>query len=148
MAGTVADYASRGHVTMTRNHRGQVTTAVWSGEFKVSEIEANGTETVYEYDSLNRIRKRTKKGIAAGGGFPAQADISTTFVYDAEGQVKSETLEGSGGLSLITSRVYDRAGRLKQTDQAGLTTIYTYANGGRLETVTNGGGSPQITEKY
>jgi RHS repeat-associated protein len=146
IAWKVNDYDAHGHVTMTRNHKGQVTSAVWTGEFKLSEIDGSGMETVYEYDSLNRIKKQTKKGIAAGG-FPAQPDLVTTFVYDAEGQLTTETVEG-GGLSLITSHVYDRAGRLKETTEAGLTTIYTYANGGRVETATRAGGSTQVTEKY
>jgi RHS repeat-associated protein len=114
----------------------------------MSDIDAVGIETVYEYDSLNRIKKQTKKGIAAGGGFPAQPDIVTIFEYDAEGRQKKDTL-GEGNGSLIGSKAYDRAGRLmSETDAAGLSTTYSYANGGRTQTITRPGGATGISDKY
>jgi YD repeat-containing protein len=144
----VTDYDGRGHVVISRNHKGETITAVWTGEQRMSDIDAVGIETVYEYDSLNRIKKQTKKGIAAGGGFPAQPDIVTIFEYDAEGRQKKDTL-GEGNGSLIGSKAYDRAGRLmSETDAAGLSTTYSYANGGRTQTITRPGGATGISDKY
>jgi YD repeat-containing protein len=130
---------------MSRNDKGEMTTAVWTGEQRTSEIDANGIEIVYEYDSLNRVKKQTKKGIAAGGGFPAQADIITDFEYDAEGRQKKETI---GGV-VVSQRAYDRAGRLaSEIDQAGLSTNYSYTNGGRTQTIARSGGATEISDKY
>jgi RHS repeat-associated protein len=152
---TSSQYDDRGHVIASRNHKGEVTTTVWNGDLKTSEIDATGIETVYTYDSVNRVKTQTKKGIAAAGGFPAQQDILTTFTYDADGHVTIETVSSSG-LSLTTSRGYDKAGRMVRetdragfsTDEEGLTTTYTYANGGRTQTITRPGGSTEIIDKY
>jgi RHS repeat-associated protein len=142
------DYDSRGHVIATRNHKGELTTAVWNGERKSSEIDAAGIETTYAYDLLGRVATQTKKGIAAGGGFPGQPDIVTTFGYDAEDRQISQ-LQTAPGLSLSTQRTYDRAGRVtSDTDQAGFTTKYLYTNGGRTQTTTNPGGVTQISDRY
>jgi YD repeat-containing protein len=136
IAWSVMDYDDRGHLIQTRRHDGQATSSTWSGDQKVSDVDASGVETTYTYDALGRVKTQTKKGIAAGGSFPAQVDIVTTLSYDAEGRQTSQTVAG-GSLSLSNSSVYDTAGRLKsETDQAGLVTAYTYANGGRVQTKT------------
>jgi len=144
----VMDYDNRGHVLQTRDSKGQITTAVWNGDFKTSETDALGAQTDYTYDALNRIKTQTKKGIAAGGGFPAQPDITITFTYDAESRRTVENVSG-GGLTLTMSRAYDLAGRIKnETDNAGLTTSSSYANGGRTQTLVLPGGATQVTDNY
>jgi RHS repeat-associated protein len=148
-------YDDRGHAIGSRNHKGEVTTAVWNGDLNTSRVDAAGVETVYTYDSLNRVKTQTKKGIAAAGGFPAQTDIITTFTYDADGRVTIETVS-SNGLSLTISRGYDEAGRLIRetnrggfsTDQEGLTTTYVYSNGGRTLTVKRPGEATEISDRY
>ena len=148
IAWTVMDYDYRGHLVMSRDHKGQMTTATWNGEQKISEIDAAGVETTYTYDSLNRVKTQTKKGLATGGGFPAQDDIVTTFSYDAESQQTGEVVTG-GSLNLSSSRAYDKAGRLtRETNQTGLTTTYAYANGGRIQTITRPGGATEVIDKY
>ena len=145
---TACDYDQRGHIVMWRNHKGEIATAVWNGEQKTSEINADGLESTYTYDSLGRMKTHTRKGIAAGGGFPAQADITTTFNYDAQGQPVGETIAG-GGLSLSSSRSYDAAGRVfRETDHAGLQTLYSYPNGGRTKVTTRPGGATEVTDHY
>jgi RHS repeat-associated protein len=142
------DYDNRGHVLQTRDSKGQVTTAVWNGDLKSSETDALGVQIDYTYDALNRVKTQTKKGIAAGGGFPAQADITITFNYDAASHQIGQTIS-SGSLTLSSSRSYDLAGRIKsETDNAQLTASYTYANGGRTQTVVLPGGATRITDKY
>jgi RHS repeat-associated protein len=148
-AWTANDYDTRGHQLSSRDSRGQLTTAVWNVDLKTSEIDANGVETTYTYDPLGRVATKTKKGIPAGS-YPAQADIVTTFAYDAEGRQTSETVSaGSPTLSLSLLRAYDRAGRvIKETDNASLNKAYTYTNGGRTQTVTHPGGATEINDRY
>jgi RHS repeat-associated protein len=148
VAWVAVEYDQRGHAVMARTSKGEMSTAVWTGDLKSSEIDTTGIETTYVYDSLNQLKSRTKKGIAAGGGFPAQADILTEFTYDVEGRQTSEKVSSSG-LSVIRKRAYDIAGRLtKETDEADLNTIYLYSNGGRIQTVLRPGGASEISESY
>lgn len=145
---SVMDYDDRGHLIGTRRSNGTVVTATWDGDLKTADIDGNGIETSYTYDTLNRMVTETKKGVAAAGGFPAQADVITTYTYDAEGRTKSQTTS-AGGLSLSKTNTYDVAGRLKtETDAAGLVTTHTYTNGGRTETITRPGGASVITDRY
>lgn len=141
-------YNDRGQLTQMKRHNGTVSTAVYTGDQKTSETDESGVEIVYTYDVYNRLKTRTKKGIAAAGGFPAQVDLVTTYNYDTMGRIKSEVVTG-GGLTLTTSKAYDVAGRMSsQTDAAGLTTNYAYANGGRTTTVTMPNGATQITDSF
>ena len=141
-------YDGRGQLTQTRWSNGTVVSSTWDGDLKTAEVDENGIETGYTYDSLNRIATQTRKGVPAAGGFPAQADIVTTYSYDAEGRTKTQTIS-AGGLSLVTATTYDVAGRVKtETDAAGLVTTHTYTNGGRTETITLPGGATRITDKY
>ena len=145
---TASQYDDRGHLVSSRNHKGELASAVWTGDKKISEIDAAGVETVYEYDTLDQVKTQTKKGIAAAGGFPAQGDIKTTFTYDAEGNQTRTKIEG-GALSLTSDQTYDRTGRLtSEKDEAGLFTNYSYTNGGRTVTITSPGGATEVTENY
>lgn len=145
---SVMDYDERGHVTQTRRSNGTILTAVWTGDLKSSDIDENGIETTYTYDALNRIATRTRKGVAAAFGYPAQPDIVTTYGYDAEGHITSETTSAAG-LTLTQSRTYDAASRIKtETDNAGLVTTHTYTNGGRTETTTLPGGATRVADNY
>lgn len=148
IAWTVMDYDDRGHLTQTRRHNGQVSSSAWNGARKSSDTDVSGIEVAYTYDELGRVKTKTKKGVVASGSFPAQADIVTTYSYDAEGHVIGETVAG-GSLSLSKSSTYDTAGRLKtETDQTGMTTGYSYANGGRTRTTTLPGGATKITDQF
>ncbi len=118
------------------------------GDLKMSETDEFGVQTTYTYDGLKRVKTVTKKGIAAGGGFAAQGDIVTTFTYDAMDRVLTRVVS-SGGSSLSTSYTYDLAGRLvSETSPEGLTTGYSYANGGRTTTITYPNTGTQIIDKY
>lgn len=145
---TAMDYDSQGQLTQTRGHNGAITTNVWSADRIVSQTDAKGVQTDYTYDALVRLKTQTRKGVPANGSFPAQADIVTTYFYDAQGHQTSET-SAAGGLSLTQSSSFDMAGRLKTSiDRTGLVTSYSYANGGRTQSATMPGGATQITDKF
>jgi RHS repeat-associated protein len=60
----------------------------------------------------------------------------------------SETTS-AGALSLSSSSLYDKAGRIiERTDAADLTTTYAYTNGGRITTVTRPVGATEVTDHY
>ena len=148
IAWTAMDYDGRGDLIQTQRSNGELATATWDGNRQTSNIDAFGVETNYTYDALGRVKTETKKGIAATGPYPAQPDVTLTYTYDAEDHVVAKTLAG-GGVSLSRSTVFDGAGRVKgETNSEGLTTIYTYANGGRTQTLTYPGGATQITDTY
>lgn len=148
VAWSVNTYDGRGHVTQTVRHNGQVSTAVWSGDRQTSAIDESGIETVYAYDGLGRLRTSTKKGIAAGGGFPAQVDIIKTTVFDAEGNLTQESIS-NGGPGQSKTNTYDLAGRIRtRQDEAGLVTTYAYANGGRTQTIIRPGGATEVSDQY
>lgn len=146
-AWTAMDYDGRGNLTRTRLHNGEVLTSAWSGGRKTSAVDATGVETVYTYDEFGRVKTETKKGVAAGA-YPAQPDVTTTYTYDAEDRLTGKTMTG-GGFSLSKSTVYDGAGRVKsETDTAGLTTSYSYSNGGRTVTAARPGGATDTSDSY
>jgi RHS repeat-associated protein len=145
---TVMDYDDQGNLTQTRSNNGTVITATWDGDLKTAEIDESGIETDFTYDSFNRIATRTKKGAPAVSGFSAQPDIVSTYTYDTEGRITSETTSASG-LTLTKSTTYDVAGRVRtETDAAGLVTTHTYTNGGRTETITLPGGVTRVSDNY
>jgi RHS repeat-associated protein len=123
-------------------------TNTFDGDLKLSETDESGVQTLFTYDSLKRPKTITRKGISAGGGYPAQSDIVTTLTHDAQHRRLSE-IRSAGGLSLTNSVTYDVAGRpLTQTDPAGLVTSFSYSVGGRITTTTHPGGATEIVESY
>ena len=148
MTWTVQNYDDRGRLTNKCTAAGAVEDTAWNYLNKVTEVDAYGVEYAYSYDALNRIAAKTKEGISASGGYPAQEDLVTTYTYDANGKVLTEIVSG-GGLSLVTSNEYDLAGRLVKTvTPAGLVTMYEYVSGGRTEVKTLPGGGTEVTTKY
>lgn len=145
---TASLYNDRGQLTQTISHNGETSTATWAEDRRLSETDALGVETVFTYDELGRVKTSTKKGIAAGSGFPSQSDVVTTLTYDAMGRETQKTVTGSS-LTLTTTRVFDRAGRVtSEIDPRGLITTYSYTNEGRRQTITRPGGQKEIIEKF
>ena len=105
-----------------------------------SEKDQFGLETQYTYDSLKRLKSVTLLGVASQSGFAAQANITTNLTYDAAGNVTTNIVTG-GSLSLTNTATFDKAGRrTSTTDAAGLTTSFSFLNGGlALETILPGG---------
>ena len=140
-------YDSEHHITNTYKSNNTQTSATWNCCNKESETLADGSEYTYTYDSLERVKTKTKKGIS--GSTP---DIVTTYTYDSESRVLSESVS-DGTNTLTTSTTYDVAGRVtSKTDVSGLVTSYAYTKAtettGDIVTITYPDGSTKITEKY
>jgi RHS repeat-associated protein len=123
---------------------------------------ANGTETFYAYDTLNRLKtvqygyvpatgadqsKLTYNYDPATGNVDSVTDTTTgagsvTYAYDAFDHVKTET--GPGG---TITYAYDPSGQLKTMTPPGQAVIsYTYDSDGHLTKETQG--SQQATWAY
>jgi YD repeat-containing protein len=122
--------------------------AAGDGQLPLWTADESGFRTEYQYDSLKRVTSATKKGVSAGGGFAAQADIVTAIRYDSTGKQLEQAVY-SGGLGLTNRWLYDVAGRqTSATDQQGLTTTTAYDLGGRRVTTTLPSGATDIQENY
>jgi YD repeat-containing protein len=105
------------------------------GDLKMLECDEQGVTLAYAYDGQ-------------AGTYPAQPDIVTNLIYDAAGHILTNT-SSSGALTLASSAGFDLSGRItRATDEAGLTTTYTYASNGRITTNTLPGGATRIMERY
>jgi RHS repeat-associated protein len=129
--------------------------ADWQGPYpvaqdrKFSQTDQYGSKTSYQYDSLKRLKSSTRHGLPSiGDHYPSQADILSSFEYDAQGRLL-EQKTSSANLSVSQSWNYDRAGRLiSATDSAGLQSSYTYSEAGRRVTKTLPGGATEIRQYY
>ncbi|MBQ8445063.1 MAG: RHS repeat protein, partial [Opitutales bacterium] len=106
------------------------TGAVWT-------IDENGVRTDNTFDAAKRLKTSTRHG--------ARGDVVTTYAYDAEGRVISET-QVAGTLTKTVSRSYNAFGELaSETDALGNTTTYLKSNDGLTETVTFPDGGTRTT---
>ena len=109
-------------ITNTLHATGHQEHTTWQGFRKVSHIDVDGTETHYTHDPLGRIKTKTQTGVPALGNYPAQADRTTTYTYNALDQITLET-HTAGNLTQTQSHHYDQANRLtSSTDPRGLQT--------------------------
>ena len=146
---TVQAFDGLGHLVGTFFANGTSKSSSWGTGCcgKESDVDVDGTTTLYTYDALGRKTTQVKEGVSAGE-YPFQPDVTTTYSYDADGRILTEIVT-AGGLTLVTSNEYDMAGRLVKTvDPAGLVTTYAYEEGGRIKTITHPGGTTEITENY
>ncbi|HYC70588.1 MAG TPA: RHS repeat-associated core domain-containing protein [Opitutaceae bacterium] len=156
---------SAGRLTSTLDSNGLATSRTYVGGRLFSAVGVDGTETQFPtYDGLGRVKTSVKKGAPSvaphipqtGVTYPAQEDITTTFVYDGAGRITQEDVAGGSGAAaaaVSTKREFDRAGRLKtETANFGsahaLTTSHAYLSGGRIVTTTFPGGATRTTETH
>ena len=87
----------------------------------------NDVETLYGYDSQNRL-KREQKG-----------DVHTEYYYDAYNNISEiQKIIGNGISGINTRYYYDACNRLLLTDENGYETLYGYDANGRMTSVTAG----------
>ncbi|MCP4426302.1 MAG: RHS repeat protein, partial [Chloroflexi bacterium] len=130
----------------------------------ISETNAVGTTTVYEYDAQGNLTRRVDDYTADGvSGF----NIVTTYEYDADNQLTYQEQAAAGLVSFTdyvpdingnpaqqgdelgygATSLYDDADRLvNRIDAAGQTITYTHDVNGRVESVVNSDGTVGRTE--
>ena len=139
---TTYSYDSWGNLTGTVRPDGTTTASMRGWNNSASQryfLLTQGTATPWVktwYDNQGREVKTESIG-------PNDADITTTTVYDAKGQVEERT-ETSGDLTLTYTYTYDPRGRIaSETGPGGRSVTYQYGN--RSVTVTEN--SSRITVK-
>ena len=132
----------------THNQYGELWSVARIGGHVVVENEVGGKATEYWRDSLGRATRKEVKGMAADGSYPGIPNINTYYTYDAMNRVLTEKTTVDG-VEYTTTKVYTLAGLLKsETNASGLTTTYSYTNGGRTVTTTAPGGYTSVTARY
>jgi len=144
---TAFEYDELGREVKVTNSDGTWSESAWDCCGKTSSTDFQGQTTTFNYDDLHRVSTETRMG-SAGGDYPTQSDIITSYTYDAEGRTLTTT-RSAGSLSQGTQQLYQVDGRMSQSvDQAGLITQYDYSTDGLVTTVTRPGGATEISTRY
>jgi fibro-slime domain-containing protein/RHS repeat-associated protein len=178
-------YNDKGQPT-TLTDNGVVTTSTYDAAGNVLTTSSGGTDATITYDHAGRsTHEQITGGVTVDYGYDYRKDWTsinvstigpiqrhldadgrvtewdtpagtTTYTYDANGQLKSETDAGGAVINYgydalgrqtsmtntttgaTTSTTYDLAGRIATETQGGVTTSYTYYPDGRQQTVTVG----------
>ncbi len=148
---TASGFASLGIKIHSYDAQGRLT--------QTSVQDGSNTRTVYDAAWLNgRLASETDEQgiITTYDVYDAQdrvkqetrAGIVTTRVYDPAGRMISTT-RSSGGLSRTSSTGYDVSGRVtSETREDGFVTGTVYTSGGRITTLTRSDTSTEITTRY
>jgi RHS repeat-associated protein len=146
IAWTAREFDDYYHPIHVYRSTGEQMDGSWGGNCCGKEWEktADGVETTYGHDLFNRLVLETKKGTNS----PSD-DIVKEYSLDAVGRNLTEKISGEMLSLLVSSNVYDRAGRTISTmDSAGLVTTYSYQNGEGIRTEIRPGNATNITEPY
>ncbi|MFC0437396.1 LamG-like jellyroll fold domain-containing protein [Kutzneria buriramensis] len=127
-------YAAGGDVQQTQNAEGLVTKFTYDGlgrvatKTEVSDSYPNGLVTSYGYDGQDHVTTQTDP-VVTDRITGATHNATTTSVYDADGNITSQTVaDGTGGdASRTSTSTYNTLGELaSSTDASGNTTTFTY----------------------
>ncbi|MBQ9758924.1 MAG: RHS repeat protein, partial [Opitutales bacterium] len=130
-------YAPTHKVIATERSDGKTSSADYICTGAVWTIDENGVRTDNTFDAAKRLKTSTRHG--------ARGDVVTTYAYDADGRVISET-QTAGTLTKTVLRSYNAFGELaSETDALGNTTTYLKSNDGLTETVTFPDGGTRTT---
>ena len=124
-------YNAEGKRIKSENLAGQITTTAWDCCHKISEIQPDGSTTMWDYDDEGRM-------VASSRLIPMDMTnvtwLTTCYEYDDLGrQIATWQTNRAAkvGLPVIRTR-YDALGRVvARVDQLGNTTTTTYSNDGR-----------------
>lgn len=102
------------------------------------ESTSTGVVTEFGYDSMDRLKtiSRAAAGDDLPGGGKQVAAQLTSFEYDAALRLKAVRQGPTGDEKRSTEYFYDNASRITSSTTEGITTKYTYPNGGRDTEIT------------
>ncbi|MEO5961013.1 MAG: hypothetical protein ABIR80_18050, partial [Opitutaceae bacterium] len=137
-------YDFAGRLVSRVSSNGATYTATYDGGLKVSETDQAGVTTTTTYDAANQVSVSTRTGSGTIGA------VATHFAYDAAGHVIEEQVGWGQSEKIITSRVYDDAGRVTLETPPGNygVTTHSYNPAARTHTVTRADGSTAISTDY
>jgi len=113
------DYDTMGNLVGRTASNGSTSESVYDGTQKSYDVAENGVRTDYDYDYAGRLLTSSKRNTAN-----TAFTTTVTYDYDVAGRALSETVSGNGtSETIVTSRSYDDAGRLKGETPAGTTPV-------------------------
>ena len=137
-------YNAEGKRIKSENRAGQVTTTAWDCCHKISEVQPDGSTTMWDYDDEGRM-------IASSRLIPLDMTnvtwLTTCYEYDDLGrQIATWQTNRAAKVGLpVTRTCYDQLGRVvARVDQLGNTTTTSYSNDGRTVSVKNPNTSTRI----
>jgi RHS repeat-associated protein len=114
-------YNLAGLLTQRVTSTGATYSAVYNGLQKMSETDETGATVSYTYDVAGRVLLATR---AASGSLAA---VTTRYTYDAAGRVVTEQVGWGAAEQLMSTKIYDDAGRLVSETSPGVAaTTHTY----------------------
>ena len=123
---------------------GQITTTAWDCCHKISEVQPDGSTTMWDYDDEGRM-------VASSRLIPLDMTnvtwLTTCYEYDDLGrQIATWQTNRAAKVGLPATRTrYDALGRVvARVDQLGNTTTTTYSNDGRIVSVKNPNTSTRV----
>ena len=137
-------YNAEGKRIATENLAGQVTTTAWDCCHKISEVQPDGSTTMWDYDDEGRM-------VASSRLIPLDMTnvtwLTTCYEYDDLGrQIATWQTNRSAKVGLPVTRTrYDALGRVvARVDQLGNTTTTSYSKDGRTVSVQNPNTSTRV----
>ena len=137
-------YNAEGKRIKSENFAGQITTTAWDCCHKISEIQPDGSTTMWDYDDEGRM-------VASSRLIPLDMTnvtwLTTCYEYDDLGrQIATWQTNRSAKVGLPVTRTrYDALGRVvARVDQLGNTTTTSYSKEGRSVSVQNPNTSTRV----
>ena len=137
-------YNAEGKRIKSESLAGQITTTAWDCCHKISEVQPDGSTTMWDYDDEGRM-------IASSRLIPMDMTnvtwLTTCYEYDDLGrQIATWQTNRAAKVGLpVTRTCYDQLGRVvARVDQLGNTTTTSYSNDGRTVSVQNPNTSTRV----
>ena len=141
-------YNAEGKRIKSENLAGQITTTTWDCCHKISEVQPDGSTTMWDYDEEGRM-------VASSRLIPMDMTnvtwLTTCYEYDDLGrQIATWQTNRSAHVGLPATRThYDPLGRVvARVDTLGNTTTTTYSPDGRTVSVLNPNTSTRIITRF
>ncbi|MBS0208114.1 MAG: RHS repeat protein [Planctomycetes bacterium] len=131
-------YDADGNQTSVTDAAGNTTSYLYNANGQcVRMTDALGNVTTYSYDAAGNRRSETDGLVATtGGGYAfTAASSTTTFTYDQDGNLLTQTRAAGTALAATTTNTYDGNGNLvRSVDPRENVTLSTYNAAGQLLT--------------